>query len=1158
MKKFLSLLLVAIMLLAVVPFYAFTASAADDYMGEEPENPMAAFVISTDGGYIAGAPLTVTVTVKDVKFERGLNALMGSFYYDNSVLTLENGTLSSGYLDCLTKAPGGSGSEWFQENISKVEADGTITLATMGGITESNIYAKDGDIVFTLNFTVAEGTTGHLLFYITNTDCTVMGDDNFAIQLLAKGASLTVCEDISEDSPSEEPSYEEPSYEEPSYEEPSYEEPSYEEPSYEEPSYEEPSYDEPSDEDISNEESTPADDYMGEEPENSMAAFVISTDGGYIAGAPLTVTVTVKDVKFEKGLNFLMGSFYYDNSVLTLENGTLGSGSLDCLTKAPGGSGSEWYKENFSKVEADGTITLATMGGIAESDIYAKDGDIVFTLNFTVAEGTTGDLLFYITNPDCFVMGDDDFATQHPVAGASLTVCEIPCSLGHDYEAVRTEPTCTEDGYTTYTCTRCGDSYVHTRTDPISLGASYTAKNSRTDAWADDGKRLTDGNKGSDDISLGYAGFLPDTEVIIDLGSAQAARDFKVYLAAGLWGIGVPQNNWRVDVHYSDSKDGTYKFGGSTTEPVLTSGSGTNDETCSTYVMSVPLDTPVCARYFKITITNTWGGHLWVDEVEIYDVYENGSLGHDYETVAVTAPTCTEDGYTTYTCTRCGDSYTNIEGSLGHNYESVRTEPTCTEDGYEINTCTRCGDSYTNVLTASGHVYGESWEDSDNWIVDDAGCVTFPNAYGYVFDITSVNGIIAGEDATIIDNADNYAACNPNWAISVALVATETEGVYSVLKVVVTPGSASGADINWDETDLVLVVHSATCDPAEELQFPNWRSKCAAMALNIGDRVCYDEEAATVTVLGGHSLVVTAPTCTEGGYTTYTCARCEYSYIADEIDALGHDYDSVVTAPTCTEGGYTTHTCATCGDSYVDSEVAALGHLPGPEADCENDQICLNNCGLVYEEAHGHKYDRFVTLPNCTEGGYTLYVCSVCKDGQIGDIVAALGHDYDSVVTEPTCTEGGYTTHTCATCGDVLVDSYVDALGHTYITKVVKPTCTEQGYSEHTCSGCDKVIVDSYVDALGHTEGEWETLPNGNLELSCDVCGELLDSKIIYAEGDINGDGKVNLFDYVALKSHVLGKSPLSEDKLVRADVNGDGRINMFDYVALKTLVVKG
>ena len=38
-----------------------------------------------------------------------------------------------------------------------------------------------------------------------------------------------------------------------------------------------------------------------------------------------------------------------------------------------------------------------------------------------------------------------------------------------------------------------------------------------------------------------------------------------------------------------------------------------------------------------------------------------------------------------------------------------------------------------------------------------------------------------------------------------------------------------------------------------------------------------------------------------------------------------HSYEAVVTAPTCTEGGYTTYTCD-CGDSYIADETAALGH----------------------------------------------------------------------------------------------------------------------------------------------------------------------------------------------------------------------------------------
>lgn len=38
-----------------------------------------------------------------------------------------------------------------------------------------------------------------------------------------------------------------------------------------------------------------------------------------------------------------------------------------------------------------------------------------------------------------------------------------------------------------------------------------------------------------------------------------------------------------------------------------------------------------------------------------------------------------------------------------------------------------------------------------------------------------------------------------------------------------------------------------------------------------------------------------------------------------------HSYTTAVTAPTCTEKGYTTHTCA-CGDSYKDTYTKALGH----------------------------------------------------------------------------------------------------------------------------------------------------------------------------------------------------------------------------------------
>ena len=65
-----------------------------------------------------------------------------------------------------------------------------------------------------------------------------------------------------------------------------------------------------------------------------------------------------------------------------------------------------------------------------------------------------------------------------------------------------------------------------------------------------------------------------------------------------------------------------------------------------------------------------------------------------------------------------------------------------------------------------------------------------------------------------------------------------------------------------------------------------------------------------------YTAVVTEPTCTEKGYTTYTCA-CGDSYVADYVDETGHNYVGVDTPATGANNAYTTYTCDACGDSYV-------------------------------------------------------------------------------------------------------------------------------------------------------------------------------------------------------------------------------------------------
>ena len=72
------------------------------------------------------------------------------------------------------------------------------------------------------------------------------------------------------------------------------------------------------------------------------------------------------------------------------------------------------------------------------------------------------------------------------------------------------------------------------------------------------------------------------------------------------------------------------------------------------------------------------------------------------------------------------------------------------------------------------------------------------------------------------------------------------------------------------------------------------------------------------------SEVTKEATCDTEGTVRYTCALCADSY-TENIRAKGHTYNSVPTAPTCTEDGYTTYTCH-CGDSYVNITANALGH----------------------------------------------------------------------------------------------------------------------------------------------------------------------------------------------------------------------------------------
>ena len=89
---------------------------------------------------------------------------------------------------------------------------------------------------------------------------------------------------------------------------------------------------------------------------------------------------------------------------------------------------------------------------------------------------------------------------------------------------------------------------------------------------------------------------------------------------------------------------------------------------------------------------------------------ETAALGHDYQAVVTKQPTTTEEGIRTYTCSKCGSSYTESIAKLPeekhtHNYTgSITKTATCTDTGRKTFTCS-CGDSYTETIPATGHSY---------------------------------------------------------------------------------------------------------------------------------------------------------------------------------------------------------------------------------------------------------------------------------------------------------------------------------------------------------------------------------------------------------------------------------------------------------------------
>ena len=257
-----------------------------------------------------------------------------------------------------------------------------------------------------------------------------------------------------------------------------------------------------------------------------------------------------------------------------------------------------------------------------------------------------------------------------------------------------------------------------------------------------------------------------------------------------------------------------------------------------------------------------------------------------------------------------------------------------------------------------------------------------------------------------------------------------------------------------------------------------------------------------------YTAVITAPTCTEQGYTTYTCS-CEDSYIADYVNALDHEFTNYVSDgnATCTTNGTETAKCnhADCKETDIrTAENSMLAHTYNKEIAEEkylkDEATCTSKatyyysclCGAVGTEffEHGNMAQHTEVIdsavsPTCTETGLTEGThCSVCKEVLVAqEVVKENGHTYDQEIAKETylksaatCTSKAIYYKSCI-CGVVGTETfeYGEAAAHPAETTWSynethhwhNSTChcsIKVDYAEHTpddsgwCSSCNQSV----------------------------------------------------------------------------------------------------
>ena len=306
--------------------------------------------------------------------------------------------------------------------------------------------------------------------------------------------------------------------------------------------------------------------------------------------------------------------------------------------------------------------------------------------------------------------------------------------------------------------------------------------------------------------------------------------------------------------------------------------------------------------------------------------------GHSY-IAKTTAPTCTAEGYTTHTCSRCDDSYVDTYvNAKGHSYIAIVKDPNCTDRGYTTQTCKTCGDSYIeNYVQANGHEYG-AWR------------------------ITV--------EPTCLENGLRYKTCSTcsyryNEAIAAKGHSYEEEIVEpTCVDKGYTTHICSRCGTGYNDTFVNALGHDYQATRVEPTCIEEgYIGQCCSR--------CSDTFKTQMLKATGHDFVETyiEVTCTEEGCVLHTCLDCQYIYKTDIVSPSGHSLDThVLLTSTCEDKGERYYGCSKCNYERID-EIPEKGHTYELAKEENIDGVIIrtyicSTCTESYEQNMGEQYEK--------------------------------------------------------------------------------------------------------------------------------------------------------------------------------------------------------